>query len=172
MTFEEAYENYYDLVYKSIYMRLLNREDTEDVVQETFIKAMKAWDRFDPSKAKVSTWLCTIAKNTMLNSIRGNKKHTNASFDELRESGFDPGQDDKELLSLTDSYAQEAYEILVQLKDSDRELLSLRYAEELSYKEIAANLGSNDKAIAKRVERLLGKCRELHRAIHSESQAN
>ena len=162
MTFEQAYDNYYNMVYKAVYMRLLNREDTEDVVQETFIKAMKAWDSFDSSKSNVQTWLCSIAKNTMLNSIRDNKKHKNPSFDELAEAGFDPGRDDEELLSLTDDYAKEAYEILVQLKDSDRELLAMRYGEELSYKEIAAALSSNDKAVAKRVERLLCKCRELH----------
>lgn len=161
MTFEEAYEKHYEDVYKVIYMRLLNRENTEDVVQETFIRAMNVWDGFDDSKASAKTWLCTIARNTMLNYIRDNKKHEQPSFEEMSEAGFNPGTEDKELNKLTDEYAKEAYSILSKLKESDRELLIMRYIEEMSYKEIALRVDSNEKAVAKRVERLLKKCREM-----------
>ena len=162
MTFEEAYEECYEVVYKAVYMRLLSRENTEDVVQETFIKAMNSWDSFDESKASVKTWLCTIAKNTMINYVRGNKKHENSSFDEMSEAGFEVGVVDSELESLEDDDAREAYELLKPLKPEDRELLIMRYVEEMSYKEIAEKVGSNDKAVAKKVERLLKKCREMN----------
>ena len=162
MTFEEVYDEYYEVVYKAVYMRLLNRENTEDVVQETFIKAMNAWESFDNDKAQVQTWLCTIAKNTMLNYIRDNKKHDSISYDDMNEQGFERGEEDPELNALTDDYAKEAYAILSKLKEEDRELLVMRYIEELSYKEIASRIGSNDKAVAKKVERLLKKCRELN----------
>ena len=160
MTFEEAYERHYEDVYKVIYMRLLNRENTEDVVQETFIKAMNSWDSFDESKASAKTWLSTIARNTMLNHIRDNKKHDASSFDEMSEAGFEMGVEDEELNSLADDDAKEVYAILKNLKEKDRELLIMRYVEEMSYKEIAAKVDSNDKAVAKKVERLLKKCRE------------
>lgn len=162
MTFEEVYDEYYEIVYKAVYMRLLNRENTEDVVQETFIKAMNAWESFDDNKAKVQTWLCTIAKNTMLNYVRNNKKHDSLSYDEMNENGFERGAEDKELNALTDDCAKEAYSILSGLKKEDRELLVMRYVEELSYKEIASRIDSNDKAVAKKVERLLKKCREMN----------
>lgn len=161
MTFEEAYEEYYGVVYKAVYMRLLSRENTEDVVQETFIKAMNSWDRFDDSKASAKTWLCTIARNTMINYVRNNKKHENSSLDEMGEAGFEIGVVDKELESLADDDAREVYELLKPLKPQDRELLVMRYVEEMSYKEIADKVGSNDRAVAKRVERLIKKCREL-----------
>lgn len=165
MTFEEVYDEYYEVVYKSIYMRLLNRENTEDVIQETFIKAYNSWDSFDKSKAKIQTWLCTIAKNTMLNYIRDNRKHNNYSYEEMNENGFEPGQEDSELNALTDDYAKEAYVILSKLNAEDRELLVMRYIDELSYKEIASRIDSNDKAVAKKVERLLKKCRNLNEGI-------
>ena len=69
--------------------------------------------------------------------------------------------EDRELLSLTDNYAKEAYVILSQLNEKERALLSMRFAEDLTYKQMAERLGSNDKAVAKQVERLLKKCREL-----------
>ncbi len=162
MTFEEVYDEYYEVVYKAVYMRLLNRENTEDVVQETFIKAMNAWESFDNDKAKVQTWLCTIAKNTMLNYIRDNKKHESSSYDEMNKNGFERGEEDPELNALTDDCAKEAYAILSKLKKGDRELLVMRYVEELSYKEMASRIDSNDKAVAKKVERILKKCREMN----------
>ncbi len=158
MTFPQVYEAYYDSVYKMIYMRLLNREDTEDVVQETFMKAYSAWDSYNPEKAGLKTWLFAIAKNTLINYMRQYRHFTQSvSLDESVELGVE----DRELASLTDGYAQDAYLILRHLSDGERELLTMRYAMELSYKEMAEELGSNEKAVAKRMERLLSKCREI-----------
>ena len=80
----------------------------------------------------------------------------------MNEAGFEPGSEDKELQSLIDDDAREAYKLLKPLKPQDREILIMRYVEEMSYKEIAEKVGSNDKAVAKKVERLLKKCREMN----------
>ena len=80
----------------------------------------------------------------------------------MNEAGFEPGSEDKELQSLIDDDAREAYKLLKPLKPQDREILIMRYVEEMSYKEIAERVGSNDKAVAKKVERLLKKCREMN----------
>ncbi len=158
MTFPQVYETYYDSVYKMIYMRLLNRDDTEDVVQETFIRAYSAWDSYNSGKAGVLTWLYAIARNTLINYMRKYRRFTDSvSLDETLEQGVE----DRELASLTDGSAQDAYLILKHLTDGERELLTMRYAMELSYKEMAQELGSNEKAVAKRMERLLSKCRGI-----------
>jgi RNA polymerase sigma-70 factor (ECF subfamily) len=141
-----------------IYMRLLNRDDTEDVVQETFVRAYSAWDSYNPGKAGVQTWLYAIARNTLINYMRKYKHFTQSvSLDESVELGVE----DKELASLTDSNAQDAYLILRHLSDTERELLTMRFAMELSYREMAQQLGSNEKAVAKRMERLVSKCRQI-----------
>ncbi len=160
-TFEEIYLSCYDRVYKIVYMRILDRENTEDIVQEVFIKAMNAYERFDPEIASPSTWLSRIAANSVTDYLRKNAKQDIISFDEYVESGYEPGVEDKELLNLTDENARYAYTILKDLKDSERELLMLRYGMELSYGEIAEHIGSNEKAIAKRMERLLEKCKKI-----------
>ena len=161
LKFEEVYLNYYDKVYKSVYMRLLNRQTTEDLVQEIFIKAITAYENYDPELASVSTWLMKITTNTVIDYLRKEKAGRIISFDEFLEEGYQPGADDPELDRLTDDCSKEAYIILKSLKDKDRELLMLRYGMELSYAEIAERLGSNEKAVGKRMERLLKKCREL-----------
>ena len=81
--------------------------------------------------------------------------------DLLNEVAELKASNDKELEALFDDSAKKAYRILVKLKDAERELLMMRYKLELSYKEMAEQLGANEKAIAKRVERLLLKCRGI-----------
>lgn len=158
MTFPQVYETYYDSIYKMIYMRLLNRDDTEDVVQDTFIRAYSAWDSYNPEKASVQTWLYAIARNTLINHMRKYRSFTPAvPLDETLEQGVE----DRELAALTDGNAQDAYLILKKLTDGERELLTMRYAMDLSYKEMAQQLGSNEKTVAKRVERLVAKCRTI-----------
>ena len=117
---------------------------------------MKAYEKYDPEISSVSTWLNRIAVNTLTDHMR-KKKNTTVDIDECTELG----EHDKELEALFDDSAKRAYRILVKLKDMERELLMLRYKMELSYREIAERIGSNEKAVAKRVERLLLKCRGI-----------
>ena len=58
--FAEVYEQEYSYVYNYIYMQVMHRENTEDLVSDIFMRAMSHYDSFDPSKASVRTWLCTI----------------------------------------------------------------------------------------------------------------
>ena len=51
--------------------------------------------------------------------------------------------------------------ILSRLNEKDRSLLSMRFGLEMSYKEMADVLSSNEKAVAKKMERLLTKCRDI-----------
>ena len=159
--FEEVYDEYYDKVYRTVYMRILCRENTEDIVQDTFVKAMKAYDRFDPKVSSVYTWLCTIATNTLYDHFRKTGSDKVISLEDYMEAGFEPGSADPELEKLTDGYARSAYVILSRLNEKDRSLLSMRFGLEMSYKEMADVLSSNEKAVAKKMERLLTKCRDI-----------
>ena len=162
MTFPQVYETYYKNIFNMVYMRLLNRDDAEDVVHEIFIHAYSAWDSYDQEKGAVLTWLYAIAKNTLINYMRKNKSFSQpVSIDDVVE----PGIEDKELAALTDDNAHDAYLILKQLKDSDRELLTMRYTMNMSYREIAQEIGSNEKAVGKRMERLVSKCQTIAEKI-------
>ena len=55
--FETVYETYYDKIYRCAYTILLNRENAEDVVAETFLAAYAAYRDYDPARASLATWL-------------------------------------------------------------------------------------------------------------------
>lgn len=54
--------------------RMLGSTECEDAVQETFIRALRHAERFDPSRARLSTWLHRIATNVCLDLLRGAKR--------------------------------------------------------------------------------------------------
>ncbi len=155
--FEEIYEEYYEKVFNFVYMRLLHREDAEDVTADTFIKAMDSYDRYDPSRASCLTWLCTIARNSLIDHVRRSHSDKIISFD----GSWDIGEDDKELERIEDDSGQRVYRIFKHLKAEERELLSMRYSMDMEYSEIGKILGIEPRTAAKRVERLLKKCREI-----------
>ena len=67
---------------------LKNREEAEDVSQDTFIKAYKSMGRFK-GDSKFSTWIYRIAYNTSLDRLKKNRKHFNdVAIDEFTEQCF------------------------------------------------------------------------------------
>lgn len=153
--FEAVYDSYYDRVYKYAYTLLLNKDDAEDVTADTFIAAYESFDRYDPSKASLSTYLSRIAHNRAVNLMRSAACKKRA---ELPDNYDRPDEkDDYEQLEASDTVLR----LYKRLSAEERELLDLRYVMELKDREIAALLDLQEKAVNKRFQRLLFKCRML-----------
>ncbi len=65
-----------DLVFTLALRMLKNREEAEEVAQDTFIKTYKSLDKFK-GDSKLSTWIYRVAYNSCLDRIKKNKKHLN-----------------------------------------------------------------------------------------------
>ena len=156
-TFEEVYDTCYERVFNFLYSKILQREDAEDITAETFIKAMRAYDNYDPAKSSVATWLCTIARNCLIDHVRRSHKDKIIPFDEAK----DRGAADPELVKLDEDVEKRVFHIFKKLKPEESEILSMRYMMEMEYNDIGKMLAISPKAAAKRVERLLKKCREI-----------
>lgn len=70
------YDNYGDTLYGVAYKVLKDEELAQDVVQESFIKIWKKSDSYDPTKAKLFTWLFRITRNTAIDKLRSVKTKT------------------------------------------------------------------------------------------------
>ena len=164
-SFAQVYEENYSYIYNYVYMMLLHRENTEDVVGEAFVKAMNGYGAFDETRASVRTWLCAIARNTALDHLKSAKRRESQTLEDAPE----PYIEDEYALLQQDANRQ-AFTALSALKPEEREFLTLRYKLELSNEEIAQLTGSNAKAVSEKYRRLLLKCRGvLEKAgIHAE----
>jgi len=69
----------YEAVYRYILALCKNETLAEDITQDTFLKAMRAYDKFK-GESSLYTWLCSIAKREFLNKIR--KQSREVSIDE------------------------------------------------------------------------------------------
>ena len=72
--FDLLYTAYLTPVYRYILIRVKNSQDTEDIVQETFLKAFQAIERYRDEKGSMLPYLFTIARNLLIN--HGKKKYS------------------------------------------------------------------------------------------------
>lgn len=153
--FSEVYEQYYDRIYKYTYTILLDREMAEDVVSETFMLALKHYESFDPRKASVVTWLSRIAHNQAINLVRSASYKKRADMPEYYEPAdtgdMSQAADDRRLVT----------ELYSKLTEEEREFLNMRFVMDLKDSEVADLIGISAKAVNKRYQRLLAKCRDL-----------
>ncbi len=163
--FEQVYLDNYNYIYNYVYMRLLHRENAEDIVSSVFTKAMTHYDSYNSSLSSIRTWLCNIARNTVTDFFRLKANQAHVDIDDIVE----PGVEDEYNL-LADSINQQLFRILSHLPDSDREFLALRYHQELSNEEIGAILNISPKAVSERYRRLLAKCRAIAEEYHIDRE--
>ncbi len=141
----------------------------EDCVQEAFINAFKALERFERNAA-LSTWLHRITVNTALMRLRKVNRNQETALDDvepvLDAYGFrvEPALDkapDVESLMQRDDVRQIVREKIDELAPNDRNILLLRDIEELDTKEVAATLGITENAVKVRLHRARGRLKTL-----------
>ncbi len=112
----------------------------EDLCSETFYKAYRSLHSFREMDASFSTWLYTIARNTVLSELR-KQKAANVS---LEEAGYEPvasSDDIPEQQALRKERMEMVREAINNLPEKQRSALILREYDQLDYQEIASILG-------------------------------
>ena len=151
---EALYRENFQRVYNYAYYRLLDPMLAEDLTSIVFVKAAENFDRFDPSKAKFSTWVMRIAHNALVDYYRTRK--TDAPLGNLGE--HEPAcEDDYPAL---DDHAAEVARLLSFISEEDRELVFLKYYEGKRNTEIAEMLDMNPMTVATRLRRALATMRK------------
>ena len=155
-TFEAVYEESYEKLYKYAYMLLLNREDAEDIVSESFMAAFSHYAEYDPDKGSILAWISRIAHNKAINLMNSSyyKSRNPIPKEDIQGTG-------DHLLSGMTATNETAELILSHLDLQEREFLNLRYGLELSDKEIGKMLDMKENTVSKRYQRLLRKCRDI-----------
>jgi RNA polymerase sigma-70 factor (ECF subfamily) len=148
------YDAYAGDIYRLVYGLLGDREDTEEVVQDTFVYAMRQLKRYDPKKAGFRTWLFIIATSRARNKRR-RKWLPTVSLRFFQENDLGPVSSSKPRPAearVEDIFRQErVHNALDALSTKLREAAVLRYFEGMTYKEIGQILGIPKKTAESRV---------------------
>lgn len=140
-----------------------NHAEAEDLVQETYLRAMQAVGRLRPD-SNMKAWLFTILRNTWFNQLR--KWRNGPQMIEI-EVGDGPAMDvaepskDPYDLYVSNMEAEQVRAAIQELPPDFREIILLREYEELSYQEIAGVLGCPVGTVMSRLGRARAKLRTL-----------
>jgi RNA polymerase sigma-70 factor, ECF subfamily len=160
---EHAGIQYLDGLYSYAMMLTRNRAEAEDLVQETYLRAIQAMDRLRDN-SNLKSWLFTILRNVWLNQLRKRRVAPPAiDLDGERDLVEElPGRskDSYEILSSHEE-AERVRSAIHMLPTDFKEIILLREFEELSYQEIATVLGCPAGTVMSRLGRARGKLRVL-----------
>jgi RNA polymerase sigma-70 factor (ECF subfamily) len=141
--FSRLMDEHIEMARRVIYRITFNEHDTDDIVQETFIKAFLNIQKFN-GKAKFSTWLCRIAYNEANNSLR---KNTGKVFCEVLSEIPASDSMNADAAINTEETQGEIIEALTKLPELQRAAITLTALEGKTVKEAAYILNCTSMSI-------------------------
>lgn len=166
--FAGLYDQYYSKIFGYVLKRTASLEITQDIVSETFFKALKKLWQFRWRNISFSSWLYRIAINE-INQYYRKGKYKPASLDKLQESGFEPislHNSETEIIEAQEQLKRHldfliCQEKITRLDIKYQEVLILRFFEQKQIKEIGEILGKPAGTIKSLLHRGLEKLRIL-----------
>ncbi|MFN0031409.1 MAG: RNA polymerase sigma factor [Flavobacteriales bacterium] len=132
--FARVYDSYSMAIFGVIRRIITDREQAEDVLQDTFIKIWEKRELYDPSKGSIYTWMLNIARNTSIDFTRS--KHFKAAA-KIRNIDDNVGNVNRSTSSSTNTDVIGVSEVLRELPDEQRQIIDLMYFNGMSQDEIS-----------------------------------
>jgi len=155
--FANLYDKHVVRVYRHIYYLVNDSREAEDLTAQTFLKAWEAIDRYKERGAPFVAWLLRIAHNLTVSFLRSKRDHS-----ELDDTYVDPkmGRNPEDALEQSTD-EKSVREAVLKLRDEQRQVIMLRFVEELDYREVAAVIGKSVPAVRVIQHRALGNLRRI-----------
>ncbi|MBI2329358.1 MAG: sigma-70 family RNA polymerase sigma factor [Chloroflexi bacterium] len=141
--FAELYEEHFDKVYRYVALRIGDRTEAEDMTQQVFLKALQSVSSFQWKGIPFTAWLFRIAHNQVVDYLRKKTRQAAIIFDESLVSRDSNPQ-------LLAEHHQDIEQLLLatkRLTESQRQVISLRFASELSIAQVAQIMGKSQGAV-------------------------
>ena len=139
-------------IFRYVYVRCgYNREIAEDLAQEIFIKAWEKRSLFKDDKSKLKSWIYIIARNHIIDFYR-KEKRVASYIDDISELTQEENiTEDEELLF------EDLIRSLDDLKEEEKDVLTLKYIQELEISEVASIINKSKDATKVMIHRTIKK---------------
>ncbi len=135
-SFSTLVSKYRDRIYNFVFKMTLSREDTEDIVQDVFIRVYNNLYKYN-SKWCFSTWIYRIALNLFKSNYAKKKRAQSINYQKVLAQFPDDLIDDPGVIYEMKEYNTEVLRILDNLKHDQKAILILKHVQGFSYREIA-----------------------------------
>jgi RNA polymerase sigma-70 factor (ECF subfamily) len=154
--FLKAYDDHSDAIFRYCYYRVFDRERAKDFVQETYFRVWK-YMLGDKAIENIKAFLYKIARNIIIDESR---KKKSSSLDQIMETGFTPSVDTRE--KTQDNFTgKELIIIIKSLEEKYRDVILMKYIDDLSTQEIAIAINETENNVYVRISRGLKKVKEI-----------
>ncbi|MDD5591260.1 MAG: sigma-70 family RNA polymerase sigma factor [Dehalococcoidales bacterium] len=159
-TFADLYEEYLPRVFRYVKCRVNDVASAEDLTSSVFEKAVSNFARYNRDKAAFSTWIFTIARNTLTDYYRveAGKKKQHVSLEEAEERPANIPSPPEELERK--ELAEKLSQCVAQLSPEEQEIIHLRFEAELTNREIAKIMGFSESNVGVKLYRAIRKMRD------------
>jgi RNA polymerase sigma-70 factor (ECF subfamily) len=158
VAFTSLYDKCVRRIYRHVYYRVSNHVDTEDIVQEVFIKAWKAIGKYRITGAPFVAWLITIAHNLVVDYYKAHKKQM---LRREMEAASDCSETDPGVLTEISLNRALVRKAILQLKGEKQQVIMMRFVDGFSYREIAQALNKSEGAVRVIQYRALNELRRM-----------
>ncbi len=155
----QLYEENFDRIYRYIVLKIGDRTEAEDMTQQVFLNALQSISSYRWKGMPFASWLYRIAHNQVVDYLRKKTRHASVPLDESI-SRADADSDPKHVTERK----MEIEELVVatkKLTTAQQEVISLRFAGELSIAEVARVMGKSEGAVKSLQHRALASLRRL-----------
>lgn len=159
-SFGQIFEAFHPKIFGFLVRRTGNIQTAEDLASETFEKAFRAKETFNPEIGSLNNWLFRIAKNSLTDSQRRESLCHSPSFREAESTLFNPNYGDIQKTMEAKEIVGSINEGLSGLTDRQRKVVLLRLTTNMSNREIGEELGLTEGAIKSLLFRALPKIQE------------
>ena len=173
----ELYARFGVLVYQSARQVLGTRAETEDAVQEVFVRLWRTADRFDPHRAKLVTWVMLITRRHLIDRLRRQSARPDRIALDEQRSESTPGASGEGMPSAELNEGRDRLRRqLARLPELQRTVIERAYLQGFSLREISEQLDAPLGTVKSALSRGLTKLRELEgldsRAFDARSDSN
>ncbi|MBY0554544.1 sigma-70 family RNA polymerase sigma factor [bacterium] len=143
-SFALLFNKYQNLVYGYCMKMLKNKQKSEDITQETWLRVVKNANNYKPT-ASVKSWLMSITRNLVIDDFRANKKWIDLSDENWNL--IEDSQADLENLFSTRQQNERLQAAFTELPENQKIILSMILIEELTQSEVAEKLNTSVGAV-------------------------
>lgn len=151
--FGPLYKKYHESIFRYVYQRMDDKEMAYDIVSQVFIKALTNLNRYENKGLPFSSWLFRIAKSEVYQSFRDNKTKRFVNIDTVQINQIIEEFDEE----ISEVNLKHLCYALKMLKESEIQLLEMRFFEKRSFKEMGEILDFKENNVKVKTFRALEK---------------